>query len=654
MDESIDFDVIVLYLNKPYTSSHLDRYLTQIYEILRDNKGLHKLTLMRYLKTNPLFIKRLMDIFATNDDYITLTGFISCIRTIYTRDFELALEFTFNFLSLDGQEIAKCDMELIYYHMLKEKTVANMSTVDDFVSDLLGCTQTMSFDEFRTLVLQRSSDPMVVILLYFYERKPFTISSLEINNDKSFYEYSGREIQSPTSFLNYFIDYNRFLSYISTLDNVDLSLDDYVEVRIPQTLVLKNSFTESVHTTKKQNSKYSLNGVSGSDSGDNLNNTTRASIRSLDVNFGTRVMIRDKNSDYVWVEIHLMDNDLYYRSKYGKFNLLLHLPMVFLITSTPIKKPFDDTYYYQMRLYNERYYDFNFESKDDCSFWIEKVKHINNIRYLEDHYVILKKLATGVSSQVRVAEDKLTGKTYVVKTISKTSLNKKLVELAYNELYILQTCKHHGIVSFIEYFESVTAIDIVMECLDETHQMFLKNRQITNKYQLNSFLYNIAESINYYQRLGIVHRDIKPSNICISQISLQPKIIDFGVSDLTFKSRKLELSCGTGMYISPEVYLNKPYDHKVDVWAFGILVFITLHYYLDLVNESTFRTELEDSMRNIIYHKETFNMTIQWGKQFQKAQKLISKCLERNANYRYGIDDILRHCLFAEFKECIN
>ena len=31
--------------------------------------------------------------------------------------------------------------------------------------------------------------------------------------------------------------------------------------------------------------------------------------------------------------------------------------------------------------------------------------------------------------------------------------------------------------------------------------------------------------------------------------------------------------CGTYEYMSPEMIQKKPYDHKIDIWALGILLF---------------------------------------------------------------------------------
>ncbi|KNC70775.1 hypothetical protein SARC_16695, partial [Sphaeroforma arctica JP610] len=39
---------------------------------------------------------------------------------------------------------------------------------------------------------------------------------------------------------------------------------------------------------------------------------------------------------------------------------------------------------------------------------------------------------------------------------------------------------------------------------------------------------------------------------------------------------KLRGVCGTPLYISPEMYENKPYDTKVDLWAMGVTMMVLL------------------------------------------------------------------------------
>ncbi|KAK4725046.1 hypothetical protein R3W88_027825 [Solanum pinnatisectum] len=81
---------------------------------------------------------------------------------------------------------------------------------------------------------------------------------------------------------------------------------------------------------------------------------------------------------------------------------------------------------------------------------------------------------------------------------------------------------------------------------------------------------DVARGLSYLHSKKIVHRDVKSSNLVVDKEG-RVKIIDFGVS-------RIEASCpinmtaqtGTIGYMAPEVLIGLPYDHKCDVYSFGI------------------------------------------------------------------------------------
>ncbi|EFC47475.1 predicted protein, partial [Naegleria gruberi] len=71
----------------------------------------------------------------------------------------------------------------------------------------------------------------------------------------------------------------------------------------------------------------------------------------------------------------------------------------------------------------------------------------------------------------------------------------------------------------------------------------------------------------------IIHRDLKPGNILID-INLTPKICDFGLSRVwnnSFSNQSAPtMNVGTFFYLANEMISGDQYNHKVDVYSFGI------------------------------------------------------------------------------------
>ena len=87
----------------------------------------------------------------------------------------------------------------------------------------------------------------------------------------------------------------------------------------------------------------------------------------------------------------------------------------------------------------------------------------------------------------------------------------------------------------------------------------------------------ICRAIQYIHDRRILHRDIKTQNIFITYAKQSRWIIklgDFGISKIIDGTKELARTCiGTPYYLSPEVWENKPYNNKSDLWALGCVLY---------------------------------------------------------------------------------
>jgi serine/threonine-protein kinase len=91
---------------------------------------------------------------------------------------------------------------------------------------------------------------------------------------------------------------------------------------------------------------------------------------------------------------------------------------------------------------------------------------------------------------------------------------------------------------------------------------------------------------------GVIHRDVKPANLMISQRG-QVKIADFGIAladqDLNAKLTSAGDVVGTPGYLSPEILLGDPVDHRSDLYALGVVLFEMLTGHTPFSNSNIYK-----------------------------------------------------------------
>lgn len=137
-----------------------------------------------------------------------------------------------------------------------------------------------------------------------------------------------------------------------------------------------------------------------------------------------------------------------------------------------------------------------------------------------------------------------------------------------DELMVMSKVSHSNIVKFIGASMVPPNLCFVMEICDCSlhHVLHVEKPKLTD-YTLIQMAVDIACALEYLHSLrpAIIHRDLKSLNV-LRSFDGGLKLCDFGLVMVKHSQ------AGTPAYMSPELFQNKPFNKKVDVFAFGVLL----------------------------------------------------------------------------------
>lgn len=107
----------------------------------------------------------------------------------------------------------------------------------------------------------------------------------------------------------------------------------------------------------------------------------------------------------------------------------------------------------------------------------------------------------------------------------------------------------------------------------------MKNRQHLTEPEVQYFLLQVIDAVQYLHSHCIIHRDLKLGNVFLDD-NLEVKVGDFGLAaQLSEPNERKKTICGTPNYIAPEILQSTPnraYSYEVDLWAIGVMTYAML------------------------------------------------------------------------------
>ena len=145
----------------------------------------------------------------------------------------------------------------------------------------------------------------------------------------------------------------------------------------------------------------------------------------------------------------------------------------------------------------------------------------------------------------------------------------------------------------------------------------------------------LLSAIKFLHKYGIVHRDIKLDNILLFNLSdlFNIKLIDFGLSTILSYSQFTNEAYGSLCYSAPEIHLEIFYNHKIDIWSFGIVLYFLLSGFFPF---DDYNNCYDNIIYQIINKKVSFpNYSCFLFSSFE-VKELINNCLEKDFDKRFN------------------
>ena len=188
-----------------------------------------------------------------------------------------------------------------------------------------------------------------------------------------------------------------------------------------------------------------------------------------------------------------------------------------------------------------------------------------------------KKIGQGGFSEIY--ESQWHGIPVAVKVIFDPKITEALLEEFNNEIEKLFILRHPYIIQLygITDKEKSQKLAVITELapkgslFDYLHKNPKTKNNLTLEFK-NKITKQLICTMAYIHSRGYVHRDLKTQNILLDK-NLDMKMCDFGLTKLKSESNAGSGQfAGTPCYMAPELFDRKYYDDKVDVFAFGTVL----------------------------------------------------------------------------------
>src|SRR5260221_4014488 len=268
-------------------------------------------------------------------------------------------------------------------------------------------------------------------------------------------------------------------------------------------------------------------------------------------------------------------------------------------------------------------------------------------------YQIVERIAAGGMAEVYGGEsagvEGFRKKVAIKRVLPQLSANREFINMFLDEARLGAYLSHSRCVQVFDIGQGGGSHFIVMEYVDGADlqgvlEFLASQKKLMSVETACLIAMGICEGLSYAHQacdhegkpLHIVHRDISPHNVLLTRFG-EVKLVDFGLAKASshLVEEDTDIVKGKFGYLAPEVTLGQSSDHRVDIFAAGILLWEML------AGRRLFRGESDVDTFKLVRATEVPDVRQIRPEGTDRLAAVLARALARDPKERYGQADEL-------------
>jgi serine/threonine protein kinase len=211
-----------------------------------------------------------------------------------------------------------------------------------------------------------------------------------------------------------------------------------------------------------------------------------------------------------------------------------------------------------------------------------------------------------------------------------------------NEAQAAGRLLHPGIVGVYDFGQDESVAYIAMEFVEgHTLAHFLSGQVRFTDDDILSVATQLLDALQHAHDHGVWHRDVKPANLIMTRVG-KLKVADFGIARIDAAGLTQANSIiGTPMYMAPEQFVGAQIDHRIDLYATGVVL------YQLIAGQAPFTGTPEQLMYKVVHDEALPPSRCDGAQRTDRWDGVIARAMAKHPDRRFATATAFREALVA-------